>query len=58
MLQRHPWLHEVTQRKQWQRLFEELGGEVRLSTPVQSIEVESSNAQKTQHRVTDGNGNS
>jgi len=39
------------------KLFEELGGEVRLSTPVQTIEIESSNDKNTKHRVSDENGN-
>ena len=38
------------------KLFEELGGEVRLSTPVKSIEVETSDDKTTQHRVTDADG--
>ena len=37
------------------KLFEELGGELRLSTPVESVEV-STKAGSTKHIITDGAG--
>ena len=37
------------------KLFEELGGELRLSTPVESVDVSTDGA-NTQHTITDGNG--
>ncbi|MEL0182491.1 MAG: phytoene desaturase [Candidatus Poseidoniales archaeon] len=37
------------------KLFEELGGELRLSTPVESVEVSTDGA-TPQHTITDGNG--
>ena len=37
------------------KLFEELGGELRLSTPVESVDVSTDGA-NTQHTITDGHG--
>ena len=36
-------------------MFEELGGELRLSTPVKSVELVK-DANENKHRITDGNG--